>query len=467
MFIPAVQTKAGKYATDWLNDSYKTNINIQKIGLQFNGDVQIKGILIRDFKKDTLISATELNTSIVSFKNLYNSKLNFGDIDLEDLVFNIVTYKDESQTNLDVFVDRFEDDNPRPEKSNFLLTSSDVNITNGTFNLIDQNKETPQIIQFNTINLNGTNFVIDGSNVRTRINTMQFVDSRGIQLENLSSDFSYTLSEMRFDNLNLKTPESFIKGELAFNYNRSDFKEFEDKVKVSANFTEGSVLLDELNVFYNEFGKNQRANFSTKLSGTLNNLTTENLRLDTSRNTKIYGTINFKNLFNSEDNNFAMQGNFTNLSSNYKDLKDLLPNVLGESIPSLFDKLGNFTAVGTSNITPNKIRADLEISTTLGYVNSNLEMSDISNIDYASYKGNIILDEFDLGQLLEDPKIGTTSLNVDVDGVGFKKENLKTQLKGGDVYNINYNNYNYQNIVVNGQYKQSKFNGKLVSRDKT
>ncbi|PKG52939.1 N-acetyl-gamma-glutamyl-phosphate reductase [Olleya sp. 1-3] len=465
MFIPAVQTKAGKYATDWLNDSYKTNINIQKIGLQFNGDVQIKGILIRDFKKDTLISATELNTSIVSFKNLYNSKLNFGDIDLEDLVFNIVTYKDESQTNLDVFVDRFEDDNPRPKKSNFLLTSSDVNITNGTFNLIDQNKETPQIIQFNTINLNGTNFVIDGSNVRTRINTMQFVDSRGIQLENLSSDFSYTLSEMRFDNLNLKTPESFIIGELAFNYNRSDFKEFEDKVKVSANFTEGSVLLDELNVFYNEFGKNQRANFSTKLSGTLNNLTTENLRLDTSRNTKIYGTINFKNLFNSEDNNFAMQGNFTNLSSNYKDLKDLLPNVLGESIPSLFDKLGNFTAVGTSNITPNKIRADLEISTTLGYVNSNLEMSDISNIDYASYKGNIILDEFDLGQLLEDPKIGTTSLNVDVDGVGFKKENLKTQLKG-DVYNINYNNYNYQNIVVNGQYKQSKFNGKLVSRDK-
>jgi hypothetical protein len=465
MFIPAVQTKAGKYATDWLNDSYKTNINIQKIGLQFNGDVQIKGILIRDFKKDTLISATELNTSIVSFKNLYNSKLNFGDIDLEDLVFNIVTYKDESQTNLDVFVDRFEDDNPRPEKSNFLMTSSDVNITNGTFNLIDENKETPQIIQFNTINLNGTNFVIDGSNVSTRINTMQFVDSRGIQLKNLSSDFSYTLSEMRFDNLNLKTPESFIKGALAFNYNRSDFKEFEDKVKVSANFTDGSILLDELNVFYNEFGKNQRANFSTKLSGTLNNLTTENLRLDTSRNTKIYGTINFKNLFNSEANNFAMQGNFSNLSSNYKDLKDLLPNVLGESIPSLFDKLGNFTAVGSTNITPHKIKADLEISTTLGYVNSNLEMSDISNIDYASYKGNIILDEFDLGQLLEDPKIGTTSLNVDVDGVGFKKENLKTQLKG-DVYNINYNNYNYQNIVVNGQYKQSKFNGKLVSRDK-
>ncbi|AUC77824.1 N-acetyl-gamma-glutamyl-phosphate reductase [Olleya sp. Bg11-27] len=463
--IPAVQTRAGKYATDWVNKEYKTNINIEKIGLQFNGEVEIKGILIRDFKKDTLISAKKLNTSIVSFRNLYNSKLNFGDIDVEDLDFNIVTYKDETSTNLDVFVARFDSDNPRSEKSEFLLTSSDITITNGTFKLIDQNKETPQIVRFNKINLNGTNFVIDGSNVKSRINTMQFEDSRGLKLENLTSDFSYTLSEMRFDNLNIKTYESFVKGELFFNYDRADFKEFEDKVKVSANFTEGRILLDELNVFYNEFGKNQYANFSTKLSGTLNNLTTENLKLDTSRNTKIYGTLNFKNLFNSEADNFAMHGDFDNLSSNYKDLKDLLPNVLGESIPSIFGKLGNFTVIGSTNLTTHKIIADLQINTALGLVNSNLEMSNIDNIDYASYKGNIILDEFDLGKMLDDPNLGTTSFNVDVDGDGFKKEILSTQLKG-DIYNINYNNYNYKNIAVNGQYKQRKFNGKLISKDK-
>ncbi len=463
--IPAVQTGLGRYATDWVNEQYKTNINIEKVGLQYNGDVQIKGVLIRDYTKDTLISASELNTSIISFKKLYNGKLNFGDINLQDLVFNIVTYKNKTDTNLDVFVARFDDDNPRKDKSDFLLSSSDVTISNGTFNFVNYNKETPHILQFNKINLNGTNFLIDGSDVKTRINTMQFVDSRGLKLENLTSNFSYSLSEMRFDDLDLKTPESYLKGDLTFSYDREDFKEFEDKVKVSANFTEGSILLDELNVFYNEFGKNQRANFSTNLSGTLNNLTTNNLKLETSRNTKIYGTINFKNLFNAEANNFAMQGDFDNLSSNYKDLKALLPNVLGESIPSVFDKLGNFKITGYTNITPNKIKAKLEINTSLGFVNSDLEMSNIDNIDYASYKGNVILDEFDLGKMLSDPKLGKTSLNVDVDGVGFKKENLSTQLKG-DIYGINYNTYNYQNIEVNGQYKQSKFNGKLLSNDK-
>lgn len=463
--IPAVQTKIGKYLTNTLNEDFKTNINIDKVGLAFNGDVQIKGVLIKDYKLDTLISTSKIKTSIINFKNVFDGTLNFGDISLDDLVLNIKTYKGETDTNLDVFVARFDDDKPKTTKSSFLMSSSDITISNGVFKMNDENKETPKILQFDNLNINATNFLIDGSDVSARINTMQFVDSRGLALQNLSTNFSYTLTQMRFVDLNIKTKSSFVKGNLDFNYNREDFKDFEDKVKVEANFTEASILLDDLNKFYNEFGTDQRANFSTKLSGTLNNLNTINLKLNTSSNTKIYGDINFKNLFNSDSNNFEMDGSFNNLSSNYRDLKALLPNVLGEAIPSLFDKLGNFTAKGIAQVTPNNIIADLEIVTDLGYVDSNLKLFNINNIDNASYKGSIIFDQFNIGKILDDPNLTTTSLNIDVDGKGFKKENLSTQLKG-EIYSINYNNYNYHNMVVNGVYKQSKFNGNLVIDDK-
>ena len=56
-------------------------------------------------------------------------------------------------------------------------------------------------------------------------------------------------------------------------------------------------LLKELNYFYNEFGDNQYAKLSVDLSGTLNDLKTTNLRLNTGRRTKIYGDIDFKNVF--------------------------------------------------------------------------------------------------------------------------------------------------------------------------
>ncbi|MFD2823694.1 translocation/assembly module TamB domain-containing protein [Lacinutrix iliipiscaria] len=463
--IPAVQTKLGKYATNWLNDEYGTNININKVGLQFNGDVELKEILIIDYKNDTLISAVELNTSILNFKNLINSKLAFGDIDLEGLVFNLKTYKGETDTNLDVFVARFDEDNPSQKESGFLLSSSDISIYGGTFRLIDENNETPTILEFSDIDINATDFLIRGPNVSTRINTLAFVDSRGLVMKNLSSNFAYTLNDITLDNLKIKTANSSLEGQVKFSYNREDLADFTNKVLVDANFTDANIALDELNTFYNEFGVGQRANFSANLSGTLNNLDVNELRLNTSSRTRIYGDINFVNLFNAAEDNFSMNGNFSNLTSNYKDLKALLPNVLGESIPSIFDKLGNFTAIGKSFITSSTIDADLRIDTELGYIISNLEMKKINDIDNAIYNGNIIFDEFDLGAFLNDTNLSKTSLNLDVDGKGFTQEHLNTKVEG-DIYSLTYNEYTYQHIQVSGNLEDKIFNGKVDSKDK-
>ena len=203
--IPAVQTRLGKYATDRINEDFKTDINIGKIGLQLNGDIELKEILIRDYKKDTLFSIGELNSSIISFRNLFNTKLNFGDIDIQDLVFNLKTYEGEKDTNLDVFVAKFDDDNPRKEKSDFLFSSSDLSIENGTFKLIDENRETPNVFNFKGINANTTNFLINGPDVSCRINKFSFTDSRGVEVKNLMANFEYTLDHMNFGDLNIKT----------------------------------------------------------------------------------------------------------------------------------------------------------------------------------------------------------------------------------------------------------------------
>ena len=463
--IPAVQTSIGNKLTKRINKDYKTNINIDRVSLQFNGDVELKDIYIEDYKKDTLINIAELNTSIIGFKNLYDGNLVFGDIDIIDLVFNIKTYKDTTDTNLDIFVAKFDDDNPRTGQSNFLLSSSDVSIYNGVFKLLDENRETTKILEFDDLNINATNFLINGSNVKARINTLAFKDSRGLVMKNMMTDFSYTLTDMTFTNLNIKTPNSVLKGNLQFSYNREDFKEFTDKVFVFANFDDSRVSLNELNTFYNEFGVNQFARFSTKVSGTLNNLQTSNLRLNTSRSTKIYGDINFKNLFNKEDDNFIMDGSFSNLSSTYNDLKALLPNVLGETIPSSFERLGKFKIIGNSIVTTSTINADLEIDTELGFVDSRLEIDKINDIDNASYKGNVILNQFDLGTLINDPQVGVTSLDLNVNGTGFIAENLNTEVDG-DVFEIEYNNYNYNKIKVLGNIRNKIFDGNLISNDR-
>ena len=463
--IPSVQTFLGRKVTTKINEDFKTNINIGKVGLQFNGDVELKEILIRDYKKDTLISVIELNTSILNFKNLINSKLVFGDIDLEGLIFNLKTYKGETDTNLDIFVAKFDEDNPSDKKSEFLLSSSDVTINGGTFRLIDQNKETPKILEFTNIFTNTTNLLINGSDVSTRINTLSFLDSRGLEVKNLISNFTYTPSHILLESLSVKTLNSSLEGEVKFFFNREELQDFTNKVRVDATFTESDIALNELNTFYNEFGVNQKAKLSAKLDGTLNDLVVTDLKLFTSSRSEIYGDLNFKNLFNIEENNFYMKGDFHKLSSNYRDLKALLPNVLGESIPSSFDKLGSFTIIGQTEITTSTIVANLAINTQIGFIDANLNMQKINDIDNASYSGNVVFKEFNIGKFINDETLGVASVNLDVNGSGFTKENVKTQLIG-DIFSLTYNNYTYENIEVSGKLMNKIFDGKLNSNDK-
>ncbi|MBU2921275.1 translocation/assembly module TamB [Winogradskyella psychrotolerans] len=269
---------------------------------------------------------------------------------------------------------------------------------------------------------------------------------------------------MSFGDLNIKTEQSELKGELRFDYNREDFKHFTDKVNVAASFKDSDISLTELNVFFDEFGVSQHANFNADLSGTLNNLIAKNLNVSTSRNTRIIGDITFKNLFSKADDSFALQGNFQNLASNYRDLTALLPRLLGNSIPSVISKVGNFNIKGTSFITTKRVEADLEIDTDLGFIKSNLQLTDIDNIDNANYIGNIVLDEFNLGELINEPSVKTASLNLDVDGKGFTIENLKTDVKG-DVYVLDYNGYTYRDISLSGDLGNKIFNGIVKAED--
>ena len=462
--IPSVQTRLGKYATRTLNEDFGTNINIEKVGLQFNGDVELINIYIEDYKNDTLISINELNTSIISFRKLYNNKLTFGDVDIIGMKFNLKTYKGEADTNLDVFVAKFDEGAPSTGKSDFLLSSSDVSILDSEFRLIDENKEESEIFTFNDLSINATDFLILGPDVSARINKLGFIDSNGLEITNMTTNFGYTLTGMTFDFLQIQTPNSTLKGNLKFEYEREDLQYFVDKVKLNATFEDSNITLSDLNIFYDEFGSNQKANFNVNLFGTLNNLTVNNLEFRNSRNTIVDGNLVLKNSFDNKGDTFLMDASFNRLTSSYSDLSRMLPNVLGTSIPTIVDSLGVFTIKGKTNLSTKNLETDIVLTSNNGNLTTNLEINDIDAKDDATYKGNVIMDSLNIGTLLGDPNIGKISANLDVNGTGFSAESINSQVKG-DVFNIVYNNYNYEKIKVVGNIKNKIFDGNLIVND--
>ena len=360
--MPVVQTKLAKYATDSLNEEFGTNIQIDRVSLSlFNLNAGVKGIYVEDYQQDTLFYIHKLTTSILNLRNMANNKMEFGDVEIDGLVFNLKTYLDETDTNLDVFVAKLDDGSPRdPGTPPFFLSSNEIQINNGKFRLIDENLEKPKVLDFGDISIRSTDFQILGPEVTTNIEDLSMLASRGIRLKKLAAGFTYTKEQMRFDSLLIDTEQSELKGNLVFNYNREDFAEFLDRVQLDASFEESTVALNEVNTFYDEFGQDKVVNFTGNFSGVLNQLQVKDLFLFTD-NTGIRGDFQFNNMF-SDQAPFVLRGDIDNLTSSYYQLRSILPNILGKNIPESVQKLGQFTVRFTHPIAACNYRTSMSTS---------------------------------------------------------------------------------------------------------
>jgi TamB, inner membrane protein subunit of TAM complex len=461
---PAVQTKLGQYATQWLNKEFKTDITVEEASFTVFGGVKLKKVLIKDHKKDTLFHINVLKTNILDAKKMIDGDLHFGEVRLDGLRFKLKNYKGEKDTNLDKFVALFDDGKPSNSKKKFLLTAKKAHLINSDFTYLDENLNDPLVFSAKKLNAVTSNFKIFGPDVTTKIEEMSFLDNRGLIVNNLTSDFTYTKKNIQLANLDVITPNSKLNGDVELRYKREHFSDFNNKVIFDVRLKEASISSNDLKLFYGEFGEGQRFEVKGKMLGTLNDFNTKKLVLIDDNNSEIRGNFNFKNLFTKEKNTFSMKGKFSKISSTYDNLDKILPRVLGDNLPTTFKKFGRFTLSGDTEVTMKTIKANVLLSTALGNAQTNLSMTNIDNIDNATYKGNVKLNNFDLGAFLNRKDLGQVTLDLDVDGKGFKEQYLDTKLKG-KVKNVYYNKYNYQNIVLDGTMKKAIFNGNISTND--
>ena len=180
----------------------------------------IKGVYVEDYKKDTLFYIHELNTSVLSIRNMIDGNLEFGAIDAKGLYFNMKTYKNDTDTNLDVFLDKLDaNDTIKTNTPSFLMSSSEIKLSESRFKLSDENIETATILNFDALDIAASDFKIEGSKVALKVNQLSLEGEKGLSVKNLTADFKYTTAQMRFDEFAIETAESKLNGNLVFDYN--------------------------------------------------------------------------------------------------------------------------------------------------------------------------------------------------------------------------------------------------------
>lgn len=459
-----VQTKLANYATSKINEDYNTHISLEKIDFSFFGRVSIKGLKINDHHQDTLIYVNKLSSSLLSVKQVFDNTFLFNDIILKDVFVIMKKYKGEEKDNLAIFTESFKKESTKSKNNkSFVLKADNVYASNINYRLVNENKE--KSIVYSALKGGGSmqNLILEGSVFSSQIEGLNFTDSYGLKVNSLTTDFFYSPTDMYVKNANLVTQSSHIKGDIYFDYQKGDLNDFLNKVNLKANFTKSKIGVQDIKQYYSELSGNDVISFYGNLNGTLNNFKVKRLNLTSKKGIEIKGNLAFVNAVTTEKG-FSFKADLQKAKATYLKLKNILPNVLGKTLPSEFKKLGEFNIVGRINVSPKDINSNVNITSEIGNGTTNLKIENIDNIDYASYKGNIEFIDFNIGQFFENPLFGKTSLKGFVNGEGFKLENINTVFNG-TISKLNFKNYTYKNIVANGEYENNKFDGNLTIDD--
>ena len=311
--------------------------------------------------------------------------------------------------------------------------------------------------------INGTfsdvNFIKDTLTTKIELTTKE---RSGFELKSMVADGKLTPNEMSFDKMEIRTNNSVIRDYFSMKYEDfSDMGDFITKVRMQARFDNAEIDSDDIAFFAPALKKwKKRITVSGLARGTVDDIYGSEMLIQAGNNTHLDGDVSLTGL--PDINKTFIDFKANNFRTTYGDAVTFLPAIRKVTMPRLqsityINFQGNFTGFVKDFVTYGTIQ------TNLGTITSDLNMK-LPIGKQPFYSGNIASKNFNLGQFINNPKIGTISFAGQVKGRGFDFNTLSADIDGR-INHITYNNYHYENITAKGTLSNRIFDGDFSIRD--
>ena len=340
-----------------------------------------------------------------------------------------------------------------------------TNLTDGKMNFIERQPSTGfdgRFISFNQINGEVKDFTFINDTIRANL-ALSTVERSGFTVKEIKAKFRLTPQVMEFSNLLIRTPKSVVSNYYAMHFTdfNEDMREYMDSVKMSARFRSSEVHSDDIAFFAPELKEwNKEFTIKGTFNGTVSNFYLNDVFLKSGNVSYVTGDIRIKGLPDIDKTHFQLDKG--TIQTNYNELAVVVPAMRGLKTPDL-PSLGVVRYNGSFKGTVKNFAAQGNVATGLGAFSTNISMR-FPDQGQPTYKGFISSRQFNLGRFIKEPALGTITFDGAVDGMGFAKATMVTQL-AGYVSQLQFNDYNYRNIQVNGTFQKQYFNGELKADD--
>ena len=479
LFVPSIQTFIVHKVTEYLSDKWGTELSIGDVHITPTLKLVCHEVAIKDHHNENMIYSGTVKGRLRSLKTK-PFQLGLGNVEFDDLDVVLRTYKDEETINIAVWAKKFK---TGKKHEPFTLTSNSVDITNGRFVLIMDNKRVvydtsgqPDIdyafLELADLNVKAKDFKLVGADVAMKFKQLAFNQYGGFQLKKGSGNFRICDTTLTFTDLRLKTPQSDLDLDLYFRYDKwTSYGEFLDSVRIGAEIRPSMLAMDDIADWAPAIrGMNEVFNLQADtVDGVVTDFALKNIKAGWNDRNLVQGDIAIRNVIQFMKARFDVA-----LDSSVVHVPDIaqftLPN--GKTIKSnaMLDKLGTTTVSGTFKGDLSQFKTELLAATGMGTLKT--ELSTSTEDGRLSFQGNVSSSNFNLARLLNNHKLfGRCRLNAKIDGrmdsIGFSARNLKTVQANitSHVSRFPILGYPLRDIHIKGDYHNSLCNAELTTDD--
>jgi len=469
---PVVQTYAAQKLAKYLTIKVGYPIYINKMELDWFDQLKLMGVYIKETDGiHTLIGIEELAVDY-HFKTLYSKgKIFLDDVRLEGADVNLVIYQD-SVMNIKKFIAAIAGRSNNKENittshsKDDILHVKDIYIRNSHFSYNDYTiapdtaEEVFDYAHFSVKNINiDVSGLQIGDTIAVQVDNLSLLEEySGFRIKTLSTHFKYWEQGLSFAPLYGEFNNSIIRDTVIMSSMHPDpYGDFMNRMRIEAKLRKSVIDLQDIGYFVPSFKKyHEKIYTEGSFRGTINKFSAKNLDLRIGVLTRIKGNISMDGLPDIDETFMNFQFKESKIYAN-----DIVPYLTPyqASILRKFETIdfkANFLGV------INDFVADGQFSTKLGYLDTDINFKTANNY----YKGKLITQNFNLGRLWDMPDlVQRITMNGRIEGTGLTlaTASLKTD---ASIKKLGINQYDYENIQVNGRLSKQLFNGELDIKDK-
>lgn len=406
-----------------------------------------------------LVNAPSIKSNIKNF-DIQTLNFNIGHLSLNQPHVQIEVFKTQKK---EIAQEDFELCLP------FTILSDKFLIEDGQFSLkneLDTNRYDGKLafneIEINKLFINLKEIQLSKESIKTKIDRISFKEKSGFTIKELLGDFTFSNTEISFDNFKLRTGNSFLNNHVSLSYNSfNDFKQFIKNVNLSAKLKNSYINPKDINYFgeLKDVHLIHPIKINGELFGTISNLRSNDIEINYGAKSKLIGRFSLNGLPNIEETFISI--NVSQFNSTYQEVLNIYPKT---PLPDNFRKMGVMRFNGRFDGFISDFVAYGALISDLGKIDMDLNLK-LSDTEPPIYKGEMNMFNFKLGRFLgNEDLIGKTSINARIEGQGLKIENLDVVLKG-KIDSIDFKEYRYKNIAVDGAFKDNYFEGEANIKD--